>query len=202
MSFKAWFKSKTADRVLAPLRNQVIDLIDSGHSVLEIGCGTGDLLFKASKKIELGLGVDLDQGMIEFANKRAQEENIENLEFVHTGINELTHSLNNTFDISTTTLCLHEMGEKDAIYSLSLLAKYTAKIVVADYAVPTKAYSKFSIEVDELISGHYRKFTSYRKNGGVPYLTKMAGLRVVSETETAIDGIFIWVLGAKDTHNE
>ena len=197
VSFSAWLKSKTADKVLSPIRDRVFDLIDEGSQVLEVGCGTGDLLFRASNKIDYGLGVDLDQGMIEFANKRVEEEKVENIEFIEKDIKSLSDSLLRKFNISTSTLCFHEMREEDAISSLSLLAKHSSKVIIADYAPPNTVWGKVSIELDEMISGHYGKFKSYREKGGIPYLAKASGLKVVSEMGTPIDGILIWVLSGR-----
>ena len=202
MNFKAWFKSKTADKVLSPVRDRVIDLIENGSNVLEIGCGTGDLLFRVSRKIGYGMGVDLDRKMIDFAKNKIKKENVNNLEFIESDIKSLNKSFLSKFNISTSTLCLHEMNEEDAISSLSLLGKYTQKIIIADYAVPNTFWGKVSIEIDEIISGHYGRFRSYRSKGRIPYLAKMAGLGIRSEVSTSIDGILIWILDGKNTHNK
>ena len=195
MSFSAWFKSKTADKVLAPIRELIIALIDKNSEVLEIGCGTGDLLFRASEKIGFGLGVDLDRQMIDFASKRKQEEKFENLEFISEDITSMADFASRKFDVSTSTLCLHEMLEEDAISTLELMAKYSSKLVIADYIVPRSLLGKISIELDEFVSGHYRNFTHYRRRGGILYLAKMVNLDVRSVTDTPIDGIQIWEFG-------
>ena len=39
-------------------------------TLLEVGCGTGDLLLRASSKIEYCKGIDLDAEMIKFAEKK------------------------------------------------------------------------------------------------------------------------------------
>ncbi|MFW2374659.1 MAG: class I SAM-dependent methyltransferase [Gammaproteobacteria bacterium] len=61
----AWFKSTTADKVLSPVRQRLLEMIEPGSTVLDVGCGTGDLLFKASNKIKFDLGVDLDPVMVD-----------------------------------------------------------------------------------------------------------------------------------------
>jgi len=195
MNFSAWFKSKTADKVLSPIRELIIDRIDENNEVLEIGCGTGDLLFRASGKIRFGLGVDLDQQMIDFAKNRKQKEEYENLEFVNEDIATSAVLATRRFDVSTSTLCLHEMSEQSAVDTLQLMEKHSSTLIIADYAVPGSIWGKFSIEFDEFISGHYRRFTQYRSKGGIPYLAKMANLDVRSVINTPIDGIRIWELG-------
>ena len=202
MNFIAWFKSKTADKVLFPVRNQIIELIESDSNVLEVGCGTGDLLFRMSNNIEYGLGVDLDPRMIDFAKNKIAKENVNNLAFIERDIQSLNNSLLSKFNISTSTLCFHEMSEKDAISSLSLLGNHTQKIIIADYAAPNTFWGKVSIEIDELISGHYNRFRHYRNKGRIPYLAKKAGLGIRAEIGTSIDGILIWILDGKNANGK
>lgn len=196
MNLKAWFKSNTADRVLSPLRELIIDFMDENSNVLEVGCGTGDLLFRAASKIRFGLGVDLDQHMIDFANERKQKEKCENLDFVSEDIRSLNNFGERRFDLSTSTLCIHEMREEDAISTLELLAKHSSRVIIADFGMPQTRWTKISIEFDEFISGHYSRFRHYRKIGGLPQLAKMAGLKIDGRTETPIDGIQIWHIGS------
>ena len=64
MNPRVWIKSRLADRALAPLRSELVDHIDHGSVLLEIGCGTGALMFHAASKISYGYGIDLDCDMI------------------------------------------------------------------------------------------------------------------------------------------
>jgi len=66
-------------------------LIPEGLSVLELGCGTGELLH--SLKPSKGVGIDFSHGMIKIAKSRYPE-----LEFRHGDIEELENS-KETFDI-------------------------------------------------------------------------------------------------------
>jgi len=168
--------------------------MENGCSLLDVGCGTGDLLFRANDKIRFGLGVDLDPKMIDFATEKKNSINYENLEFVQEDINSYKKLSSYEIDIASSTLCLHEMRENDAINTLKSLAKISPKVLIADYSKPKLLWSKISIELDELISGHYGRFKRYRKNGYLPYLASRAGLVVSQVKESPIDGILIWEL--------
>jgi len=194
MNFSAWFKSRTADRVLAPAREMIVDLVDDDSDVLEIGCGTGDLLFRAAKKIHRGVGVDLNRSMIDFANNRKVHDHCDNLEFINDDINSLTELAARRFTLATSTLCLHEMPEDDAVATLELLDNIAGRIIIADYAEPDSLWARVTIELDEFISGHYGQFTRYRRKGWLPYLASRAGLGVRATMPTPIDGIRIWEL--------
>jgi len=162
--------------------------------LLDVGCGTGDLLFRAKDKIRFGLGVDLDPKMIDFANEKNKLMKPENLEFIQENINSYRNLSNYEIDIASSTLCLHEMESNDAIKTLQSLAKISSKVLIADYSKPNSFWAKVSIELDEMISGHYGRFKEYRNSGYVPYLASRAGLVVSEVKETPIDGILIWVL--------
>jgi SAM-dependent methyltransferase len=198
MNLSAWFKSKTADKILLPVRQLILDSIKKNTTILEVGCGTGDLLFRASNTIFRGVGIDLDHSMIEFANKRKAREGISNLNFLTGDITTMEDCFNNRFDISTSTLCLHEMDYDTACTTLNLLSQYSTKILIADYSLPKSLFGKFSIEVDELISGHYARFKQYRNRGEIPILAKKQKIDVIDTIDTPIDGIKLWILKGSD----
>jgi len=198
MNFKAWFKSKTADKALSPIRDIVIGLIDPGSNLLEVGCGTGDLLYRASGKISEGLGVDLDQSMVDFANARKKRDKTQNISFINANIITSAILSGKIFDVSTSTLCLHEMGENEAISTLIAMSQHSSKIIIADFSKPNTSWDKISIELDEFISGHYGMFKHYQKCGGTPYLSDLAGLEIISETKSPIDGINVWLFRGKN----
>jgi len=195
---KAWLRSKTADKVLSPLREEIICFIENGSYVLDVGCGTGDLLFRAIDKIKFGLGVDLDSNMIQYANKKKKKLKADNLEFIQEDINSLKHLSSYDINVASSTLCLHEMEEGEAISALKSLSSISSRILIADYSKPKSFWSRITIEVDEMISGHYGRFREYRKKGYVPYLARMAGLKVNDLKETPIDGILIWELHSEN----
>jgi len=194
MNIKAWFKSKTADKVLSPARELIIDLIDKDSNVLEVGCGTGDLLFRASDKIKFGLGIDINQNMIDFANEKVKKYEYKNLEFISENITSYNNTKFKKFDVSTSTLCLHEMSEEEAISTLLLLKRYSTRIIIADYSITKTMWGKIFIEMDELISGHYSNFKNYMNSEGMLHLFKEVNLDVKSVIKTPIDGIEIWDL--------
>lgn len=51
-------------------------------SVLDVGCGTGDLVCQIAKEGIRATGVDFAQSMIEIASKKAKDEQVENANFV------------------------------------------------------------------------------------------------------------------------
>ena len=71
-----------------------------GHSVLDIGTGTGTIAFHAASLVGPSgkvKGVDLSPGMLEQANKKLANSDLNNLEFILSDAENLTFS-KNSFD--------------------------------------------------------------------------------------------------------
>lgn len=189
MNFKVWLKRKAADRVLSPLRMELIELIEQDSTLLEVGCGTGDLLFQSASKISFGCGVDIDKGMIDYAESKRRESNLNNLNFECIDALQIAPQ---QFDISTSTLCLHELPEQKACDLLKMLVDNSKMVLVADYTEAKTTFGKLSIEFDELLSGHYRNYRHYRNSGEIPSYAEKIGAIVHQEIASVIDGISIW----------
>ncbi|MEO9513592.1 MAG: class I SAM-dependent methyltransferase [Flavobacteriaceae bacterium] len=59
----------------------MVELIEPNASVIEFGCGNGDLLFKLSNKIKSGIGIDNSEALISYAINKMKRGQIKNLEF-------------------------------------------------------------------------------------------------------------------------
>lgn len=194
MSFRVWLKANAADKVLAPLREELVALFDAGASVLDIGCGTGDLLFRASNKIGKGHGIDLDRQMIQYANNKLAECSAINLRFDCLNALELAQD---SYDVVTSTLCLHEMDGGEACDILRQVSTMSGRLLIADYAEAHSLAGRIATEFDEMISGHYSKFRRYRQSGRIPAYARTCNLEVSQAIHSSIDGIVIWELQGK-----
>ncbi|WP_370979521.1 class I SAM-dependent methyltransferase [Agaribacterium sp. ZY112] len=197
MSFKTWLKAHAADKALAPLREELACLFTERCSVLDIGCGTGDLLFKTAHKIHRGCGIDLDKDMILFAQEQQQKHHVNNLSFIN-GDALLTEI--DTYDIATCTLCIHELKPNQACMLLQRMALHAQRILIADYHQAHSLLAKACIELDECCSGHYFRFKAYKRHGQITGYAQQCGLEVTQCIKSCIDGISIWELKGQKTH--
>jgi SAM-dependent methyltransferase len=105
-------------------------LVGNGKRVLELGCGTGNLL--NSLNPSYGLGVDLSSNMIDIAKK-----NFPNLDFIEGDIenSELIKSIEGTFDyiiLSDTIGFLDDCEE--TLSSLHSLCNFETRLVISYYS--------------------------------------------------------------------
>ena len=100
-----------------------------------------------------------------------------------------------TYDISTSTLCLHEMSQNKACELLKMMVENSKKVLIADYTEPKTLSGKLGIEFDEMLSGHYTNFKKYRKSGEISFYAEQVRARVHQVLPSSIDGISIWILG-------
>jgi ubiquinone/menaquinone biosynthesis C-methylase UbiE len=74
---------------------------NSAH-VLDVGCGPGSLVRRMAREVTFVSGCDADRGMIEQAQKLADEEGLRNLEFRVGALPDLPY-VSDRFDVVTTT---------------------------------------------------------------------------------------------------
>ena len=184
-------KKHLTDRALSPLREDILNKIKFGESIIDIGCGSGDLLLKASRKISYGIGIDIDVHMIRHAQHEKDKKRLNNLKFIHGDI------INNSIpshDIATCTLLIHSVAEETAIKILTIMLKASKKVIVADF--DTEQVGLFSIftELDELISGHYFNYRMYMKREGMFHYINKLSISVLKIENSKINGMTIWTL--------
>lgn len=118
-------------RKLVDSANKQLRLIIAGEikllsSIIDIGCGTGALVFELAKYCSVVVGIDASSKMITFAEERKQKEKIKNVYFSHGGIDYLSRQSDKQFDYAVFSMSLHEMNHKERI-SMLLEAKRISK---------------------------------------------------------------------------
>jgi len=108
------------------LREVVRFSVPPGQRVIEIGCGTGDLL--ASLDPSYGVGVDFSEGMIEKAKARHPR-----LHFVTADVHEL--ELQDTFDYVILSDVVNELWDVQAVFQKILpLTTTRSRIIINFYS--------------------------------------------------------------------
>ncbi len=149
---------------LAPIRDQLMDLVKPHSTVLELGCGNGDLLLKLSPRIKYGLGIDKSLTQIEFAQKQKKENNVSNVGFLCEALDE-TYAPSETYDYALASLFFHVIPVSLSIYLLKKMTEISDTVLVCEFSAPQTRQQKFLLWLDQRFSGHYENFRAYRKFG-------------------------------------
>lgn len=187
--FRTFLKNYFNDKYLKQLRSQILEYIPQNSKVIDIGCGTGSLLFELSSKIDYGLGIDTDSSMIKFVQKKLEREGLKNLEFKVQDANNFSYK--KEYDLATLSLVVHSLDTLSGLSMLKRASSVADKVIIADYIL-LKGFKNFLVHMDEILAGHYMNFRKYEKNSIVT-LIKESGLTLEEEVKTKYSEIGIWI---------
>lgn len=173
MIYKHWY-----DIVISPLLSgltkRVAAQIPEGTSVLEVGCGTGELASTLKqKRLTTYVGVDLNSTMIKVARSKEHP-----LHFNFIANDFLSIHLNKEFDYAIFPMVIHSVNPilaKQLIEKAFALSKY---VVFADYIVPQpKNLKGLLVSIIERLAGkeHFNNFKCFKKLGGCEYYIENTG---------------------------
>lgn len=149
--------------------------VPPGAHVLEVGCGSGDLLAALSPAV--GVGVDVSPGMVELARRRHSE-----LEFVVAAGEEL--DLETTFDYIVLSDLVPYVHDLVALFErLAAHAHSRTRVVVSSYSQAWRPV----IAVSELLRMKARKpIRNWVAPEDVTNVLRLAGFQVVSTSRRVL----------------
>ncbi|KAA3615059.1 MAG: class I SAM-dependent methyltransferase [Calditrichaeota bacterium] len=158
------FKANTVDKYLRPIRQQITELVEPNSTVVEFGCGNGDLLFNLSGKIHTGIGLDISEPLIAYCAKRKKKEGINNLEFE---IKDLSKEFlpETKIDYSIASLFFHVLPWTETKELLKRIIGTSKTIIVCGFSKPENRRQNTLLWLDQRFTGHYHNYNSYKKNG-------------------------------------
>ena len=124
MEKDARFWSRIAEKYAAtPLPDEAVyrkkievtqEYLRPDMNVFEFGCGTGSTSIIHAPKVRYILAIDIADGMLEIAERKAREQQISNLEFKRASIEELEIE-RHSFDAVLGLSILHLLKDKDQV---------------------------------------------------------------------------------------
>jgi ubiquinone/menaquinone biosynthesis C-methylase UbiE len=128
-----------------PLRRLTVDnaLIKPGDSVLDVGCGTGEVSLLAKTRAKAGrvYGIDPAPEMIAVARKKAARRNLD-IDF-RVGVIESLPFPDSSIDVVTSSLMMHHLPEDLKVRGLAEIyrvLKRGGRLLIADFMRPTGSF--------------------------------------------------------------
>ncbi|MFW9833156.1 MAG: class I SAM-dependent methyltransferase [Candidatus Thorarchaeota archaeon] len=111
--YDRWIGILTLWQNKAMMEYIIRELLPRGSRVLDIGCGTGDLLIEAGRRGVRGIGIDTNEAMLVIAQKKSKKMNLGRRVKFELG-NALDLNLaKDPFDIVVSTLMVSELQEDE-----------------------------------------------------------------------------------------
>ncbi len=185
-----WYDGFLYDKFISPLEHRIYDSISSlvapGSTVIDVGCGAGNLAFKLQSKCRQVTGVDQSASMIAYASAKKERLGLDHVQFICAGGETLSEMIEEPFDFSVLTMCLHEMDDSLRRPVAKSCLKISKKLIIADYiAVTPKNFTGLAEILIESVGGgprHYRNFRHWQGLGGIDGFIAEMNLKTMHRT--------------------
>ena len=130
------------------VKKEIVDnYVRAGMKVLDIGCGTGELMEYAALRGAYVTGIDISEGMLSIAQKRFEDVGLcAKAAFNHAGITDLDRLFEDrSFDLVTSTLVFSELypDERQWAYTeINRVLKDSGTLVLAGEVKPQGFFKK------------------------------------------------------------
>jgi SAM-dependent methyltransferase len=172
--------ARTLDPLLSGLHQYVADQIEPTGRILDVGCGTGDLVWRLAPKADEVVGIELSPAMVEYANEKLAQEPLPNASFLlGDATTALAHLPDGHFSLATVVLVLHEMPAEAQPRVLAAVARVARRLLCVDFRAPMPwNLAGVRNRFFEITAGleHYRAFREFQREGGSPGAAERAGL--------------------------
>jgi ubiquinone/menaquinone biosynthesis C-methylase UbiE len=90
-------------------------VLDENDTVLDVGCGEGSVTIPIARKVKKVIGLDSSPKMLEFLEKRAKEQNVENIETILKPIEEIKYEEIGNVDVVVCSRSLNAIIPLDEV---------------------------------------------------------------------------------------
>lgn len=153
--------SNAAEECLELLRS--LD-IKKNHTVIEFGTATGNFAIEAAKHCSYVHAVDVSRVMLEYAQKKAEKQNINNISFHHGGFLSYDHK-GKKADFIVTKYAFHHLPDfwkQHALLRMAEMLNPGGKLYIEDviFSFPPEAYeTSINVWIDEVAKPEGKGFT-------------------------------------------
>ncbi len=166
--YYGWWFNKLFDPALGEGRARIVDLVDMGSSVLDLGCGTGRLsaALRAAKRCRV-TAIDLSTRMLDFARTSIHDDAIT---FVHHDATDLAAWGDASFDFAAIAFMMHELRHEQQKRVVREALRVARRVIMVDCAAPLpRNLEAVVLRFVEATFGHdhHANFLGYLARGGL-----------------------------------
>ncbi len=124
------------------------------YSMIDLGCGTGAALIYAAKIFKKVYGIDVSDVMIKQAKKKAENEKIQNIEFINAGFLTYSHK-DEPADLLITKMAFHHLPDfwkQVALFKMNRMLKNGGILYIFDVVFNFDAM-EYETKINDWISG-------------------------------------------------
>jgi len=179
------YDEKGDGKFVAPMYGEIINRIMRANpkKVLDVGCGTGNVLMKLSSNEELKLyGVDISESMIKTAKK-----NLGNKAELKVGDSEYMPWEDNSFDVIVCNASFHHYPNPEkALSEMKRMLKSDGTLIIGDPTAPVIIRQLINLNCKRSNKGDYRLYSKREieelliKCGFIPFEFKMINYKSFS----------------------
>jgi ubiquinone/menaquinone biosynthesis C-methylase UbiE/NAD-dependent dihydropyrimidine dehydrogenase PreA subunit len=182
------------------IKNEIlVNWIRPGIKMLDVGCGTGELLANAATAGAHVTGIDISEGMLQVARKRFENSALKGKETLyHASVTELDELFaDNAFDVITSTLVFSELYPAERIWAMNELhriLKPSGVLVIADEVRPRAFIKRLVYRIVRVPLAIATYFVAQIGTKAIPEIAKeitKAGFSILSEKRSLLDSFAV-----------
>ena len=182
--YEGWLYHFLVDPLLRRVHRLVRSQVKPGSTLIDIGCGTGELLFSLAEVGSELVGVETSKRMWSFADQRARVRGFQNVQILFGDGAKLEDFSTGIFDYAIACMVLHEMDASQRLPVLKEMKRLAPHVILVDYRVPppTNLAAAMCRFIERLAGPrHFRNYTSFVNGGGLQSFYETSGLTVQKE---------------------
>ncbi|MGD8916314.1 MAG: class I SAM-dependent methyltransferase [Syntrophobacterales bacterium] len=182
--YDGWLYHLFVDPALRKARKLVRRQVKPKSSLIDIGCGTGELVLSLTDSCTELVGVEASHRMWAYAHQRVRDLGLRNVRFIFASGEKLADFPSAFFDYATACMVMHEMEAEQRLPVLREMQRLADTLILVDYRIPPPAnFIATTCRFIERLAGsyHYQNYLSFTKSGGLLPLVERLDLSVNRE---------------------